>query len=409
MKIVMLTPDCYMIDRRILLEAKSLIKEGHKVTLLAGFESAKEESFEQDGIQIYRYKYDWDDERLKQIRNKLPQNEKLQFFINKSYMFLAKRFLEVSPFDQFIISKALEFEADIYHVHDLPCLKAGYYASKYRNVPLIYDAHELYYAQEVLPPKLQKLYFSLEKKYIRYPDVVITVNPFIANLMAERYKINKPTVILNCTETPKGFDVQTTRSKIKEKELIPNKYKIVLYQGWISPERNIETIIRGVKYFPENTCLAIIGYGDYQSKLQQIAEEQKVLERVFFLGTVPSEEMLNYSVGADIGVIPYLPIDDNHMYCSPNKLFEYVLAGVPVITADLPFFKMIQEKYGVIEIADMTSPQKFGNVVSELINNPSKLKELKSRCYDAGKVLNWENEGNKLLEIYNQIVNTIRV
>ncbi len=404
MNIIMLTPDCYMIDRRIILEAKTLVKAGHKVTLLAGFETPFEEHFEQDGIEIHRYSYDWDDERLKKIRAKLPANDRLRMLVNKTYMFLARKFFEISPFDKFIISKVLEFEADVYHVHDLPCLKAGFYASKAREVPLIYDAHELYYAQNILPIKLQKLYFSLEKKYIKHPDVVITVNSFIARLMAERYKIASPQVIMNCTELPEDFAPESANQKLRHKGNIPANYeKIVLYQGWISPERNIETLVKGVKWFPENTCLAIIGYGEYEKNLREIAITEGVAERVFFLGQVPSNEMLNYSAGADLGVIPYKAIDDNHLYCSPNKLFEYILAGVPVIADDLPFFRMIKDKYGAIEVADMSSPNTFAKVVYQLICSFSKLEKLKKMCHDASQELNWEKESEKLLAIYADI------
>ncbi|AKG22719.1 hypothetical protein IJ00_16835 [Calothrix sp. 336/3] len=400
----MLTPDCYMIDRRIILEAKTLIKAGHKVTLLAGFETPKEEHFEQNGIDIHRYCYDWDDERLKAIRAKLPRNESLVRFVNKAYMFLAKRFLEISPFDQFIISKALDFPADAYHVHDLPCLKAGYYASKARNVPLIYDAHELYYAQEVLPAKLQKIYFKLEKKYIKYPNIVITVNEFIASLMAERYQIKEPKVIMNCTEIPNHFQPDIAKQKLQNKGKIPSDYKIILYQGWISSERNLDTLIKGVKWFPPNACLVIIGYGDYEKNLRQIAEQEGISEKVFFLGQVPSEEMLNYSSGADIGVIPYLPIDDNHLYCSPNKFFEYILAGVPIIAEKLPFFQKMSEQYGVVQTANMSSPESFGNMVSQLLSEEETLEQMKISCHNASKELNWDEESKKLLLFYQDIV-----
>lgn len=403
MNIIMLTPDCYMIDRRIILEARTLIQAGHKVTILAGFETSKEEHFEQDGIEIHRYCYDWDDERLKKIRAKLPANERLLKLANKIYMFLAKRFLEISPFDQFIISKALEFEADVYHIHDLPCLKPGWYAAKQRNVPLVYDAHELYYAQAVLPIKLQKQYFELEKRYIKYPTVVITVNPFIADLMAERYQmkaLKKPQVIMNCTEKPKNFSPEQARQKLQIKGNIPSNYKIVLYQGWISEERNIDTIVKGVKWFPEDTCLAIIGYGSYETTLREIAKEQGVADKVFFLGQVPSDEMLNYSAGADIGVIPYKAIDDNHLYCSPNKFFEYVLAGVPIIAEDLPFLRLMKEKYGVLETTNLSYPESFAKTVNQMLSNSLLLAEMKSNCYTAAQELNWHQESKKLLSIY---------
>lgn len=402
MKIVMITPDSYMIDRRILLEAKTLVQAGHSVILLAGFECPEEEHYVLDGIEIYRYKYDWDDERLKKIRAMLPDNDKIKMFVNKVFMRLARKFFEINPFDQFMITKLLQFDADVYHVHDLPCLKAGIQAARKKGAKLVYDAHELYYAQDVLPISLQRKYFKDEKKYIRYPDVVITVNPFIAGLMAERYHIKEPKVIMNCTELPDGF-TSYTGNIVKEKGGIPSDWKVVLYQGWISPERNIETLIKGVSFFPEDTCLALVGYGEYEATLRKLAEELGVLERVFFLGKVPSHEMLYYSVGADIGVIPYRPIDDNHRYCSPNKLFEYVLAGVPIITDDLPFFQMMQEKYGFICVTDMGSPEAFGRTVTELLSSNQKLSSMRINCKRAAEELNWEVEGKKLLEIYKHI------
>lgn len=401
MKIVMITPDSQMIDRRILLEAKTLVQAGHSVTLLAGFECSEEEYYIQDGIEIHRYKYDWDDERLKRIRALLPDNDKIKMFVNKAFMKLARTFFEITPFDQFMITKLLQFDADVYHVHDLPCLKAGIQAARKKRVKLVYDAHELYYAQDVLPVSLQKKYFEDEKKYIKYPDVVITVNQFIAGLMAERYGVKTPKVIMNCTELPKGF--QNNKNKLKEKGNIPCDWKVVLYQGWISPERNIETLIKGVKYFPEDVCLVLIGYGEYEDKLKQIARDINVEEKVFFLGKVSSDEMLHYSTGADIGVIPYQPIDDNHLYCSPNKLFEYVLAGVPIVTEDLPFFRFIKEKYGCILTTNMSSPETFGETIEETFLSKGKLIDIKSKCEEAAKELNWDIEGKKLLDIYNNL------
>lgn len=403
MNIVMITPDAYMIDRRILLEAKTLVKAGHKVTLLAGFECPKEETYIEDGIEIYRYQYDWDDERLKKIRAKLPNNDKIKMVANRTFMFFAKKIFNINPFEMFMISKLESFDADVIHVHDLPCLKVGYYVAKSKNIPLVYDAHELYYAQEVLGPKLQKFYYNFEKRYIKYPNELITVNPFIAKLMSERYKIKEPNVIMNCTEKPMNFNPDN-KYLLRNKANIPEEYKIVLYQGWISPERNIETLIKGVKYFPKNVCLAIIGYGEYEKILKDLAKEEDVEDRVFFLGQIPSDEMLNYSVGADIGVIPYKPIDDNHLYCSPNKLFEYILAGVPIVSNKLPFFQLIQNRYDCINTTDMESPKEFGSKISELLSNEEKLGKLKENCRKAAEELNWDEEGKKLLKIYGNLI-----
>lgn len=404
MNIVMITPDAYMIDRRILLEAKTLINQGHDVTLLAGFECQKEERYILDGIKIHRYVYDWDDERLKKVRAKLPNNDNLKMFVNKSFMLLAKKLFELNPFEMFMAHKLIQFDADVIHVHDLPCLKVGLYAAKKKNIPLVYDAHELYYAQDILGKKQQKFYYKLEKKYIKKADTVITVNPFIGKLMEERYRISTPNIIMNCTEKPNNFEENQTKNILKEKGNIPDDWKVILYQGWISPERNIETLVRGVKYFPEKTCLAIIGYGEYEKNLRDIVVEEHIEDKVFFLGKVESDEMLNYSVGADIGVIPYRPIDDNHLYCSPNKLFEYVLAGVPIISDSLPFFEMMKKDHGFIVTTNMGSPKEFGRVVEGLLSKEGELQKLKDNCNKASKVLNWNEEGKKLLKIYEEIL-----
>ena len=391
-----------MIDRRIILEAKTLIKAGHQVTLLAGFECPEEEHYIQDDIQIHRYKYDWADERIKRIIDKLPNNDKIRLFINKIFMVVAKRLLEINPFEQFMISKLLEFKADVIHVHDLPCLKVGIYAAEKKRVPLVYDAHELYYAQDVLPHRLQRKYYKLEKKLINTPDLVTTVNPFIAKLMAQRYNTKEPNVIMNCTEIPDNFNKDA--SLLRDKSKVPEDWSIVLYQGWISHERNIDTLIKGVKFFPEKTCLVIIGYGDYIDALKKLVIIEGVENKVIFLGKVPSEDMLNYSVGADIGVIPYRPIDDNHLYCSPNKLFEYVLAGIPVVSDKLPFFEMMQDKYGFIRTTDMSSPEAFGNIISLMLSDRKALNNMKDNCTIAAKELNWDVEGKKLVELYNKYI-----
>jgi glycosyltransferase involved in cell wall biosynthesis len=403
MKVVMLTPDSYMIDRRIILEARTLISAGHEVVLLAGFECAREEHYTEHGIEVHRYTYDWDDERLKKIRRYLPRNASLIALFTRLYMFIARRCFGISPFDRFIISKAMAFDADVYHVHDLPCLKAGYHAARAKGASLVYDAHELYYSQVHLSAVGKKTLFNLERRLIRFADAVITVNHFIARLMADRYAIPEPRVILNCTERPQNLDMNEARRTLREKAGIPQSARVVLYQGWISSERNIETLIRGVRHFSDDVVLALIGYGAHEEVLRNVAREEGVDGRVVFLGQIPNDEMLRYTAGADLGVVPYLPVDENHLYCSPNKFFEFVLAGVPVIAHDMPFFRVMQESYGVVYIADMTSPRAFGEAVTALLGRDVLLEEMKEKCAAAGRELNWDREGEKLVAIYETV------
>jgi glycosyltransferase involved in cell wall biosynthesis len=389
----MITPDCQMIDRRILQEATTLIAAGHSLTLLAGFECAAPDSSVQDGIRIHRFTYDWDDERLKKIRAFLP-DDRLKKIVNRAFMAWARRFADPSPFDRFILAQAEQHRADVVHVHDLPALKPGVLLARKWGVPLVYDAHELYYAQQVLPEHLQQKYRRLEAELIGQATVVITVNEFIAALMARRYSVQLPRVIYNATEVPAG---DLSGDELRRR--MPGAGPIVLYQGWISGERNLDTLVRAMAEVPPPTRLAVIGYGEHERVLVQLARDLGVIDRVHFLGRVPSEEMLRYTVGADLGVIPYLPIDDNHRYCSPNKFFEYVLAGVPVLTHELPFFRMMRDRYGVVACGDLSTPSSCARAIRELIDD-RRLAAMRERCRAAGSRLNWGVESEKLLQIY---------
>ncbi|MGC8927804.1 MAG: glycosyltransferase [Myxococcota bacterium] len=403
MKILMIAPDIFMIDRRIILEAESLIKAGHSVTLLSGFECKKEEHYTMRGISIHRYVYDWDDYRLKVIRKFLPDREILRRAVNRGFILFANRFLTLSPFERFIFDKANQFEADIIHCHDLPVLKPAILLSAIRDIPLIYDAHELYPSQKVLPFRLRLRSFLNERLYIKYADYVITVNEFIADIMKRRYRVRDIGVIMNCAKPLKNQDLNEYRGLLRERLKLKEGDKIVLFQGWISQERNLDNIVRAFKYTGENIKLVLIGYGPYESKLREIVRRERLKKRVFFVGEVPSDEILKYSVGADIGIIPYEPIDENHKYCSPNKFFEFILCGLPVISNELPFFMSMNKKYGAVITADMKRPYELAKVIKSVFADEDRMNRLRDGAIKASLELNWSVEEKKLYDIYEKV------
>lgn len=401
MKILMATTDHLMIDRRILQEAKSLTRHGHEVTLLAGFECAARESYVTDGIRIERFVYDWGDSRFAPWirRLGLKSSTRLNSFAWRVFRYVAAM-LDFSSFDRFVLDRLLEYQVDVIHVHDYPMLRAGVELARLRKVPLIYDAHELYYAQTQLPIATQRRYMRRERKWICHADRVITVNPYIAKLMAQKYSIDVPDVILNAAP----LQPRVHEHPLRERFDLTLSNRIVLYQGWISDNRGIDKLVMAARHFDEGTVLVILGYGAYEETLRRIVRENNLESRVHFFGGVDSDKLHPITCDADIGVIPYFGVDENNYFCSPNKLFEFAIAELPFICNDLPFLREIIMQYGNGITADLGDPVKIAVEINKVMNDFELLPRLRHGAIVAKQELNWDVEEVKLLAIYKSLL-----
>ncbi|MEK6643758.1 MAG: glycosyltransferase [Planctomycetota bacterium] len=403
MKVLMLVPDCQMIDRRVLQQARTLVETGAEVTLLAGFECAKAEEYNWQGVQIVRCQFDWDDSRLRRIRARLPDNDRLKTLVNRIWMKVIIRLLSIKPYDTYVLAQAERFSADVIHVHDLPLLKHGAILAKRWGVPLVFDAHEIYYEQETLPPRVRRRLAREERRHVPDTSLFMTVNGAIA----DHYKMlygKRPLVLMNCADRPQpGFDA-TSRADLRAMAGLPTDAQVILYQGWISAERNLTTLVRAAELLPADSYLVMIGYGVHEADLRAIVDGKPWADKVRFLGRVEPDRILSLTAGADVGVIPYQPIDLNHTLCSPNKFFEYVQSGVPIVAHDLVFFREMRERYAVVEVGDLSTPLGMAAAINRLAADTATLKQMRAACLRAADVLNWDTEAKKLLEGYNQML-----
>lgn len=402
MNILMTTADHLMIDRRILQEARTLVDQGHQVTLLAGFECAQRESYVQDGIQIERFVFDWGDSRFSRLatRYNLVPGSKAYNWAWRVFRAWANRVAFLNVFESFILERMMEYQVDILHVHDFPMLAPAVKLAAVRNVPLIYDAHELYYAQVQLPKAVQGRYKKKESQLITQVDVAITVNPYIAMLMGERYNVPAPHVIMNAA--PKVPVL--SGSPLRECFGISENASVLLYQGWICDHRGIERIVQAASRFNDDIYLVIVGYGVFEEVLKQQVAKLNLTRRVFFYGGVPSDQLHALTCDADLGIIPYHGVDENNYFCSPNKLFEFAIAELPFISNDLPFLRDIANRYGNGLMADLSSPDAIAGCVNQLFGDPVRMAALKRGAVLAREELNWGVEGRKLLAIYQRFI-----
>ncbi len=407
LRILMLSPDAQMIDRRILQEAHTLIDAGHQVVLLSGFECREPDAYEDRGIVVKRYTYDWRDRRRSKLNERFGQ--RLGRLAWPALRLINRMRGGANAFEAFILEKVLEHEFDVIHVHDFPMLRVGIMAAKARNVPIVYDSHEFYPVQSCFTPEEQKRYLAMERVLVRACSQVITVNPYLARMIAEAHGISEPMVILNASEAPAQTSADLSaeaRRKGREERGLPPDAFIFLYQGWLSPERNLEPMIEAMAGLDSDAVLLVVGYGEYVATLKELAKTHSVSERVIFYGRVESADLATITQLCDVGIIPYRAVDEMHRYCSPNKLFEFIASEIPILASDLPYLRDIVAGYEIGWLGDFGSAQNIARLMREIRADATGLAAARRKLPKAFAELNWTVEGRKLVAIYDTIATT---
>jgi len=228
-----------------------------------------------------------------------------------------------------------------YHCHDAWTVLIGALAARRRGAKLVVDFHE-YFSENVsdrlVPHRgLRKLvYQRLEKFALRRADVVITVCRSIAQDL-QRVEPRRIELVRNI---PAIGRVERPYPSLRDQLKIPDGLFVILYQGGVGPTRNLPPMIEALKLIPD-AALVIRGPGMdyYGQEYRTLAAQLGVSERLFLAGPVPSADVVAAARGADAGIWSLVPVCKNFLYALPNKPFEYVAAGLPVLAAELPEVK----------------------------------------------------------------------
>lgn len=347
-------------DSRVFNLNNSLLKEDHDVKVIS---------------------FDWENKEFKQIIS--PNISVYKLSKAKSSILFYLKFIFL------LIKDLLKNKADIYFAEDVFTLPFVYFMAKKNKAKLYYNSREFYAFLGGLRNKSfhQKVISSIEKSFIHNPDLVLTTGEMDSEFLQEFYGINNTLVIRNLPVYKEPDKIVDLREKLN----LNNEVKIFLYQGVILEGRGIELFIRNLKKI-ENAVFVIIGDGPFRSTFEKIAEEENLTDRVFFLGKVPHEELINYSAGADFGLVLIENISKSYYYALPNKLFEYIAAGLPVISSNLPQMRKVVENYKVGEIIDIEEKKDFNEKISNLVKDRDKFEHYKQNCMTAAKELNWQKE-----------------
>ncbi len=289
-----------------------------------------------------------------------------------------------------------ETRFDVFHAHDLNTLPIGRQAALRHGAKLVYDSHELYPEISTFSLLERSWWTRLEKRHISASDRVITVCDSIAGELESRYGIARPEVLLNCPPTRRDGDAENL---LREKLGLDASVPVALYQGGYTTGRGLDNLIRAAAFF-DRAVLVMMGWGKTEAALRKLADELGLSEKVLFVPPVEQDVLLDWTASADVGMIPYLHRGLNNYYCCPNKLFEYIHAGIAVAGSDFPEIRKILSTYNVGLTFDPEKPRSIAEAVNGIVADAERLAGMKRHTRQAREDLNWEKQGQKLLGVY---------
>lgn len=289
--------------------------------------------------------------------------------------------------------------ADVYHAHDLDALWPASRAAGKRGVPLVYDSHELWTEQSSLvgPGRrgVRAFWSLLERHTVRRAHRVLTVCSSIARELEDRYDLPEVAVLRNLPPRRQPVPGQRLRQTLG----LTSDRPLFLYQGGFLTANGLSEQIAAMCRV-DNADLVLLGDGPTEASLRAQVENAHLGDRVHFVPRVPFDELHEYTCSADVGLSLLRPTGASGRFSLPNKLFEYLQAGLPVIGADTPEIRQVLESTGAGVVVDATDPEAIGAALRSLRDDESRRAELAAAARRAAPDYCWEGEAPRLLEIY---------
>jgi glycosyltransferase involved in cell wall biosynthesis len=374
-RVLMLLSNPFRPDPRVHKEAKALTKAGNRVTILC-----------------------WDRERKHQRKEMIDGIGILRFGPRSAFSEPLKFMATLPMFWCNAINYARKREWDIIHCHDLDTLPLGIVLTRRKRVPLVYDSHEIYSSmvEEAVQGALLSLTGRLEKWLAKKPGAVICVNDRFADILGG-WGVKRPIIIMGCPEVP---DVPRDVEESVRKNISPDGKPVVLYIGMLEPHRNQVELARG---FAADKCpgaiLVMGGFGSLAGKIKAINGK-----RFKYISEVKPADLPAYNQAADILVAVYDPKYGNNRDSVPNKLFEAMSAGKPIVVAKGTWTGETVEKTGCGLMATYGTDEVFG-AIDRLLSDSALYNECAKKGRDAyEREYNWPNMEKRLLALYDDLL-----
>jgi glycosyltransferase involved in cell wall biosynthesis len=297
--------------------------------------------------------------------------------------------------------------ADVYHGHDLPGLAAAYRTYRRHGGHVVYDSHELFLettGSTALPGWARRVVERLEGRWSRPADALVTVNQSIADVLGQRLRPKRTVVVMNC---PPRWDPPAVRPDHLRHALgLAPGTALVLYHGGFLADRGLPQAIAAMaEPGLADAHLALLGWGEEETRLRTLATEPGVAGRVHVLAAVPPAELAGWVASADVGIMVNQPRTLNERLSTPNKLFECLAVGLPVVSSDFPERRriIVDDPDGPLgAVCDPTDPTAIAHALRSILSlDPTAAADLRARCLRAAhERYAWEVQAPRLLAAY---------
>lgn len=376
-------------DGRVMREAKALVEAGFTVSIV-DIESDSERPVTEtvDGVSL---------EHIVMPSWFVPTRFKLWFLAKMAHMFIQS------------LIHVLHTPADIYHAHEEMALPACYIAARLRKKPVVFDSHELPLSEQHITrwPRLCACSSQLLKWMVPHCAGVITVSPPIAQELRRRFRASQVQLLRNVPV----YQRVSKSDKLRQRLGLSPDTRIALYQGNLQPDRELDRLVYAARYLEQDNVIVMMGKGPEETveQLKTLIEREDVADRVKLLPPVPYAELLDWTASADLGLIVYAPQhSENIQLCLPNKLFEYLMAGLPVLVSSLDVVAEVIRTYEVGAVAPSLVPADIGTAINMLLKDSSALARMRQNALAAAEnEFCWEKEHRQLTNLYQHIFNKI--
>ena len=289
-----------------------------------------------------------------------------------------------------------EYNTRLYFFLLLDTALPNYFVSKMKGIKMIYDSHEYFTETPELVgrPKVQRVWKRIEGFVVPRLKEMITVCDSIADLFQGKYGV-KCHVVRNIP--PKA--ALPPKGDKKALNLPEDKHLLVLQGSGINIQRGAEELVEAMQYL-DDCFLMIIGGGDVLPTLKQMVMELHIEDRVRFLPRMSYAEMMGYTQRAELGFVLDKDTNLNYRFCLPNKLFDFIQAGVPIVASSLVEVGKIIRKYDIGLFIPDHDPKSIAATIRKGLDNVESRCRWQQGLAQAAEELCWENEQQSLIEIY---------